>query len=154
MVLRNLIHQNVGGLTSPFAQSGLHVLVKNRRLRSIRMFSCSICAPNKHKDLPGYNEEHQGAMSRTDKEVVIQHPPESKLPQSVPYQGRGGVHSKRTLASFSLEDRVAVVTGGARGLGLIMAQAIIISGANVALVDLNSACPRLSVGKVMLTCDQ
>lgn len=51
--------------------------------------------------------------------------------------GRGGMHFKRTLASFSLEGRVAVVTGGARGLGLVMSQALVVSGASVAVVDLN-----------------
>jgi len=39
--------------------------------------------------------------------------------------------------SFSLEGRVGVVTGGARGLGLVMSQALVISGANIATVDLN-----------------
>lgn len=45
---------------------------------------------------------------------------------------------KRTLTQFSLENTVAVVTGGARGLGLVMAQALITSGAELAIVDLNS----------------
>ena len=45
---------------------------------------------------------------------------------------------KRTLPSFSLEGRTAVVTGGARGLGLVMGQALIHSGADLAIVDLNS----------------
>lgn len=48
------------------------------------------------------------------------------------------MHFKRTLASFSLEKRVAVVTGGARGLGLVMSQACMLSGADVAIVDLSS----------------
>jgi NAD(P)-dependent dehydrogenase (short-subunit alcohol dehydrogenase family) len=48
------------------------------------------------------------------------------------------LHFKKTLASFSLEGRSAIVTGGARGLGLVMAQALAQSGADVALVDLNS----------------
>jgi len=43
----------------------------------------------------------------------------------------------RTLAAFSMEGRVAVVTGGARGLGLVMAQALVTSGADVAIVDMN-----------------
>ncbi|KAI9684108.1 MAG: hypothetical protein M1829_003378 [Trizodia sp. TS-e1964] len=43
----------------------------------------------------------------------------------------------RTLPSFSLAGRTAVVTGGARGLGLAMARALVESGADVALVDLN-----------------
>jgi len=45
---------------------------------------------------------------------------------------------KRTLASFSLEDKVGLVTGGARGLGLVMSQALVVSGSDVAIVDLNS----------------
>ena len=53
-------------------------------------------------------------------------------------QGRGGFHMKRTLPSFSLEGKVAVVTGGARGLGLVMGQALVQSGADLAIVDLNS----------------
>ncbi|KAK7985213.1 short chain dehydrogenase [Apiospora saccharicola] len=57
----------------------------------------------------------------------------------------------RTLASFSLEGKTGVVTGGARGLGLVMGQGMVISGANLAIVDMNSkssyltfqaACPR------------
>lgn len=64
------------------------------------------------------------------------------MPRSAPVQGRGGHHFKHTLASFSLEGRVGVVTGGARGLGLVMSQAMVISGADVALVDLNSKLDR------------
>lgn len=60
------------------------------------------------------------------------------MPRSTPIQLRGGPHFRPTLASLSLEGRVGVVTGGARGLGLVMAQALLISGADVALVDLNS----------------
>ncbi len=60
------------------------------------------------------------------------------MPRSAPVQGRGSIHFKRTLASFSLEGRSGVVTGGARGLGLVMSQALVISGADVAIVDLNS----------------
>jgi D-arabinitol 2-dehydrogenase len=70
--------------------------------------------------------------------VQVEYPEEGDLPSSAPVQGRGGLHFKRTLASFSLEGRVGVVTGGARGLGLVMSQAMVISGADVAIVDLNS----------------
>lgn len=45
---------------------------------------------------------------------------------------------KRTLPTFSLEGKVAVVTGGARGLGLAMGEALVSSGADLAIVDLNS----------------
>lgn len=82
--------------------------------------------------------EHEGQHSRTDRNIVIEYPGEHSLPASRPVQGRGGVHDKRTLPTFSLEGRVALITGGARGLGLVMAQALVVSGASVAIVDLNS----------------
>jgi hypothetical protein len=52
----------------------------------------------------------------------------------------GDSHSVRppTLSTFSLQGRVAVVTGGAQGLGLVMSRALVFSGADVAIVDLNS----------------
>ena len=82
--------------------------------------------------------EHEGQHSRTDNRIRVEYPEEEDLPSSKPVQGRGGFHFKRTLATFSLEDRVGVVTGGARGLGLVMSQALVVSGADVAIVDLNS----------------
>ncbi|KAF2759004.1 D-arabinitol 2-dehydrogenase [Pseudovirgaria hyperparasitica] len=86
---------------------------------------------------PGESGEHEGALARTDESIKVEYPEEEDLPSSMPVQGRGGFHFKRTLAAFSLEGRVGVVTGGARGLGLVMAQALVASGANVALVDMN-----------------
>ena len=71
---------------------------------------------------------HEGQHSRTDNTIRIEHPDEEDLPRQGFAQGRGGYHFKRTLASFSLEDRVGVVTGGARGLGLTMSQALLLSG--------------------------
>ncbi|KAG9244025.1 hypothetical protein BJ878DRAFT_542684 [Calycina marina] len=86
------------------------------------------------------DEDHdqlkEGQFARTDPNVEREHN-EEDLPSSSPAQGRGGLHFKRTLASFSLEGRVGVVTGGARGLGLVMSQALVISGADVAIVDMN-----------------
>lgn len=82
-----------------------------------------------------------GAFARTDDSITVEYPEEGELPSSVPVTGRGGMHMKRTLASFSLEGRVGVVTGGARGLGLVMGQGMVISGANLAIVDLNSQFP-------------
>lgn len=82
---------------------------------------------------------HEGSASRTDDSFRYEHPDdESELPASKPVQGRG--RNLRTLASFSLEDKVGVVTGGARGLGLVMSQAMVVSGADVAIVDMNSKC--------------
>lgn len=87
-------------------------------------------------------EEPENSFARTDPSIEVEYPEEADLPPSAPVQGRGGLHFKRTLASFSLEGRVGVVTGGARGLGLVMSQAMVISGADVAIVDLNSGFRR------------
>lgn len=97
-------------------------------------------SPNVASQLLENEKKHHGAFGRTDNTIRIEHPEESEYPKSQAVGGRGGLHFKRTLASFSLEKRVVVVTGGARGLGLVMSQACVISGADVALVDLSSKC--------------
>lgn len=86
---------------------------------------------------PGESGDHEGQYARTKDDIRVEYPEEEDLPPSMPVQGRGGFHFKRTLAAFSLEGRVGVVTGGARGLGLVMAQALVTSGADVAIVDMN-----------------
>lgn len=86
---------------------------------------------------PGESGDHEGQYARTREDIKVEYPEEDDLPPSKPVVGRGGEHSKRTLATFSMEGKTAVVTGGARGLGLVMAQALVISGADVALVDMN-----------------
>lgn len=89
----------------------------------------------------GASAPHEGAYARTDESVVIEYPKDEEMPRSPIVQGRGGMHFKRTLASFSLEGKVSVVTGGARGLGLVMGQALVASGSDLAIVDLNSKFP-------------
>jgi hypothetical protein len=84
---------------------------------------------------------HDNSVARISGTVQVSHPDEKLLSPSRPVQGRGGQHFKRTLASFSLEGNVAVVTGGAQGLGLVMAQGLVASGADVAIVDLNRRFP-------------
>lgn len=86
--------------------------------------------------LPEY-EDNEGRWARTDESVRVDYPEDAEMPRMPIVQGRGGRHFKRTLPSFSLEDKVSVVTGGARGLGLVMAQALVASGSNLAIVDLN-----------------
>lgn len=87
---------------------------------------------------PGESGDQEGQFARTNPDIQVEYPAESQFPESAPVQGRGGEHNMRTLATFSLEGKVAVITGGARGLGLVMTQALVISGADVAIVDLNS----------------
>lgn len=86
---------------------------------------------------PGESGDHEGQFARTRDDIVVEYPEEKDLPPSQPVQGRGGFHFKRTLAAFSMEGKTAIITGGARGLGLVMAQALVTSGADVAIVDLN-----------------
>lgn len=88
----------------------------------------------------GASGKHEGQFARTDESVQIPYPPDSEVPAQPIVQGRGGMHFKRTLASFSLESKVSMVTGGARGLGLVMAQGLVASGSDLAIVDLNSWC--------------
>lgn len=78
-----------------------------------------------------------GSYSRTDPDVTVEYPEDHELPSSKPVRGHGGGFAKPTLASFSLEDKVTIVTGGARGLGLVMGQGISYSGGHLAIVDLN-----------------
>ncbi|CAJ2504025.1 Uu.00g114190.m01.CDS01 [Anthostomella pinea] len=90
-----------------------------------------------NKDNKHNNSNQPGSFARTDDSITVEYPEDQDLPSSTPVQGRGGLHMKRTLASFSLEGKVGVVTGGARGLGLVMGQGMVISGANLAIVDMN-----------------
>lgn len=86
----------------------------------------------------GASGDQEGQFARTDESVQIEYPPDSEIPEQPIVQGRGGMHFKRTLASFSLENKVSMVTGGARGLGLVMGQGLVASGSDLAIVDLNS----------------
>ncbi|KAK1140179.1 hypothetical protein N8T08_010567 [Aspergillus melleus] len=81
--------------------------------------------------------ETEGRFARTDESLQIEYPDDEHMPRSPVVQGRGGMHFKRTLAQFSLENKVTLVTGGARGLGLVMSQALVASGSDLAIVDLN-----------------
>lgn len=89
---------------------------------------------------PAYAET-AGEHARTDASVTVEYPEDHELESSLPVRGghgrRADRHNLPTLGTFSLEGKTAVVTGGARGLGLVMGQGLVISGANLAIVDLN-----------------
>ncbi|KAI9649280.1 hypothetical protein NHQ30_001851 [Ciborinia camelliae] len=104
------------------------------------------CTASLGKKLDG--PPHEGSFARTDSSVHVEYL-EDELPSSQPVQGRGGLHFKRTLASFSLEGKVGVVTGGARGLGLVMSQAMVISGADIAIVDMNKEEAEKQAGELV-----
>ncbi|KPM38793.1 hypothetical protein AK830_g7784 [Neonectria ditissima] len=82
-------------------------------------------------------QDKPGSYSRTDPGVEVEYPAEHELPSSKPVAGTGGQYVKPTLGSFSLDNHVGIVTGGARGLGLVIGQGMVFSGSNLALVDMN-----------------
>lgn len=88
-------------------------------------------ASNRDKNEP----THAGTFARTDDSITVEYPEDHELPSSVPIVGAGRAP---TLATFSLQGNVGVVTGGARGLGLVMGQGMVVSGADLAIVDMNS----------------
>lgn len=79
-----------------------------------------------------------GSYSRTDKDIEVEYPAEHELPSSKPVRGIPGQYVKPTLSSFTLDGNVGLVTGGARGLGLVIGQGMVYSGSDLALVDMNS----------------
>ncbi|KDN71449.1 putative short chain dehydrogenase [Colletotrichum sublineola] len=115
--------------TSPStAQAGIAAILPHHQQQS-RSISGS---PNVRE------KPHPGQYSRTDPDVMVEYPEDHELPSSKPVRGHGGGIGKPTLASFSLEGNVGVVTGGARGLGLVMGQGMVYSGSDLAIVDLNT----------------
>lgn len=93
-------------------------------------------ARNLHNVPP--RRDKPGKYARTDSDVEIEYPEEADLPPSKPVGGLPGQYVKPTLASFSLDGNVGLVTGGARGLGLVIGQGMVYSGSDLALVDMNS----------------
>jgi len=97
------------------------------------------------KNRPGYEEyreEVEPKYANVDQSFVFDHP--KKWSDDDPghdVQGPGhGKHSKRTLASLSMDGKVCVVTVAGRGLGNMMARTFVESGASaIVLVDLNKA---------------
>ncbi|WVW80355.1 hypothetical protein I302_102335 [Kwoniella bestiolae CBS 10118] len=88
-------------------------------------------------------EEHrvevEPKMAAIDESITFEHPKKwaDKHPGHDMTKGDFGRHTKRTLASFSMDGKVCLVTGAARGLGNMMARTFVESGANaIVLVDL------------------
>lgn len=79
-----------------------------------------------------------GSYSRTDETIEVEYPEEHELPSSKPVRGIPGQYVKPTLSTFTLDGNVGLVTGGARGLGLVIGQGMVYSGSDLALVDMNS----------------
>ncbi|KAL6854676.1 NAD(P)-binding protein [Trichoderma novae-zelandiae] len=96
-----------------------------------------LATARKFHSVPPPRQDKPGSHSRTDAEVEFEYPPEHELPSSKPVPGAGGQYVRPTLASFSLDGNVGIVTGGARGLGLVIGQGMVFSGSDLALVDMN-----------------
>lgn len=149
MMLTSRLYRYARHIAGDNPRTFAQAILKSKPAYATRPITCSTKLYKEDKRTPSErlidesDHSHAGSFSRTDNTVSIQYPGENLEPTSLPVQGRGGMHFKRTLPSFSLEGRVGIVTGGARGLGLVMSQALVISGCDVAIVDLNSECPRL-----------
>jgi len=148
MFKSSLIRQTAAATRSASTRTPTSSFLTKQTARSLHATSVRRDQPPKDDSDPTRHDElttsgkpgafkHEGEFSRTDKTIRIEYPDEAEMPRSAPIQGRGGFHFKRTLATFSLEGKVGIVTGGARGLGLVMSQALVVSGADVAIVDLN-----------------
>lgn len=105
--------------SAPTAKAGLHTTQRQPQ------------ASNKDQNEPA----HAGSFARTDDSITVEYPEDHELPSSEPIAGTA---RHPTLSTFSLEGKVGVVTGGARGLGLVMGQGMVVSGADLAIVDMNS----------------
>lgn len=97
--------------------------------------SMALTARHLHRVPP--RQDKPGSHSRTDRDIEVEYPEEHELPSSKPVHGTGGQYVKPTLSTFTLDSKVGLVTGGARGLGLVIAQGMVFSGSDVALVDMN-----------------
>lgn len=97
----------------------------------------SLAASARHLHRVPPRQDKPGSYSRTDKDIEVEYPEEHELPSSKPVHGTDGQYIKPTLSTFTLDRQVGVVTGGARGLGLVIGQGMVYSGADVALVDMN-----------------
>ncbi|GKZ48968.1 hypothetical protein AbraIFM66951_001216 [Aspergillus brasiliensis] len=145
-----IVRQAAKALSQSSRPAGLVATERPIFKSSVRSLSSTAFRSNKEDDIKkdpfltattkapeGTLGETEGRFARTDENVKFEYPDDENMPRSPIVQGRGGMHFKRTLAQFSLENRVTLVTGGARGLGLTMSQAIVASGSDLAIVDLN-----------------
>ena len=123
-------------LTRPLAQRTLASIVRSSRIA--QPFSTGLTRRYPEDHNKGIDPKTAGSLARTSPDVTVSYPPDHTLrparPVTLSPEGE-----KPTMSIFSLDGKVGVVTGGARGLGLVMAQGMCLSGMNVALVDLNSA---------------
>lgn len=122
--------------TTPLASTATAVTTTTTTTtRTISNSASNLRPDTKDKDHP----KTAGSYARTDASVTVEYPEAHELPSSAPVKGAGraGINVKPTLATFSLQGKVGVVTGGARGLGLVMGQGMVVSGADLAIVDLN-----------------
>lgn len=148
--MSSILLRSSRNIASLHARVCIRTAPKSKPAYAIRPITCSTKLYKEDKRthekmIEDHDHSHAGSFSRTDNTVSIEYPGEDLEPTSLAIQGRGGMHFKRTLPSFSLEGRVGIVTGGARGLGLVMSQALVISGCDVAIVDLNSVYPSSGV---------
>ncbi|KAK4102177.1 NAD(P)-binding protein [Parathielavia hyrcaniae] len=110
------------------------LLPTSTRLRARALSESGSVLPARLHTLPAVRRRQD------DSSILSKEPTIREAPASEPVFGAGRpgpADVVPTLATFSLQGKVGVVTGGARGLGLVMGQGMVISGADLAIVDLN-----------------
>ncbi|GAB1311820.1 hypothetical protein MFIFM68171_02030 [Madurella fahalii] len=119
----------------PSGAAGFHSVPASQRQHGNKAKTTSTEKKESEEDIAAA----AGSYARTDDSITVEYPSDEQLPSSKPVvgTGRAGPHVFPTLATFSLQGKVGIVTGGARGLGLVMGQGMVISGADLAIVDLN-----------------
>lgn len=106
--------------------------------------SISLNAEDEQKHREAYEVhrvEVEPHLSRMDETITFEHPKNWRdADPGHDLTGPGhGRHSKRTLATLSMEGKVCVVTGAGRGLGNMMARTFVESGADkIVLIDLKA----------------
>jgi NAD(P)-dependent dehydrogenase (short-subunit alcohol dehydrogenase family) len=117
---------------------GLTNSVKNRRIDAHQLNTLIRRSTASHQYSPAKFEMFESssyAKSRIQSTFHIQRSNELDLTNSSLYIFQF-LKMAPTLPSFTLAGRTVIVTGGAQGLGFVMGRGLVLSGAEVAIVDL------------------
>lgn len=134
-----------GGAASVRRQLGIRVpsaRVASAAVFGARAFTQSALLASNDKGYEKHRVEVDPKLAGVDSSITFEEPKKWKdrdVGHDVDGPGHGR-HSKRTLSTFSMEGKVCVVTGAARGLGNMMARTMVESGADaIVIIDLNEA---------------